>query len=763
MNRAEKRRQQKLAKKAAKKAAPNAQTEFTPDQALGLAIQHHKNGRLAEAERIYQQILQFDAHQPDALHLLGLMAHQRRDDNKAVELITKALAIKPDYVEAYNNLGNAFRDLGKLDDAATSYHKALDIHPNYVEAHFNLGNVLQDLRQLDEAVVSYQRALAIQPDYVDAYNNLGNALQDLGRQEQAADSYKKALALNADFADAHLNLGIALQGLGNNEEALTCHRRAIALAPENDSFWAALATSMSTIAFTSVDDRLWQDLSTLLERPTVSPFDVIHPTLSALRHHPEFASLLEMVELDKPETEFAYNAAAQTLARIPLFLRTISLGHVNDLDVERLLTDLRRAMLQETLAGTHSKQSLPFAAALALQCYANEYVFAESAAERSAVEQLIEQITGLVEGGQDVPPSSIIAVGAYRALSEMAWAVELSQRAWDEVIQDVVERQILEPQVEQNVRFKIPQLSTIENDVSQSVRQQYEQNPYPRWTKTGISDTCRTIRADLQSTPLCFDLGEYASPQEPEILVAGCGTGQHAVFTASRFENARVLAVDLSLSSLSYANRKAKELQFSNIEFAQADILELGSLERRFDLIESSGVLHHLDDPLAGWRVLVDLLRPGGVMKIGLYSKIARRDISAGRAMIADKGYSPSAEDIRQCRQDIIALSRGVSLQGQEAMAKICAYRDFFSLSECRDLLFHVQEHLFTLPKIEEALQDLKLCFLGFEMNDQRALCAFKTSHPDKSALTSLALWNAFEQDNPDTFQGMYQFWCQKT
>jgi ubiquinone/menaquinone biosynthesis C-methylase UbiE len=102
-------------------------------------------------------------------------------------------------------------------------------------------------------------------------------------------------------------------------------------------------------------------------------------------------------------------------------------------------------------------------------------------------------------------------------------------------------------------------------------------------------------------------LGEYQSPENPEILVAGCGTGQNALNTALRFSNARVLAVDLSLSSLSYAMRKTKELKLSNIEYAQADIMELGSFERRFDLIECSGVLHHLGDPLAGWRMLVDL------------------------------------------------------------------------------------------------------------------------------------------------------------
>jgi SAM-dependent methyltransferase len=262
----------------------------------------------------------------------------------------------------------------------------------------------------------------------------------------------------------------------------------------------------------------------------------------------------------------------------------------------------------------------------------------------------------------------------------------------------------------------------------------------------------------LQEAPLLLDLGNYQSPESPEILVAGCGTGQHALITASRFSNARLLAVDLSLNSLSYAMRKTKELGFSSIEYAQADIMELGNLGRRFDLIESVGVLHHLDDPLAGWRVLVDLLRSGGLIMIGLYSEAARQHIIKGRALIAKEGYTSSPEDIRRCRQDIITKAEG----GNPEMANICKSKDFFSISECRDLLFHVQEHRFTLPQIEAALAPLELKFLGFEMQDKKALRKFRKSHPSRSALTSLALWHEFELKNPKTFGGMYRFWCKK-
>ena len=340
-----------------------------------------------------------------------------------------------------------------------------------------------------------------------------------------------------------------------------------------------------------------------------------------------------------------------------------------------MLMFLRRAMIEETTAGKTDEKGLPFSAALALHCFTNEYIFSETDEEKAAVEHLQQQIVVLVEKKRDVPPSFVAALGAYRPLYGFSWAQELGDREWAGDIKNVIERQISEPDEERSLRSRIPHLTSIQNTVSQSVREQYEESPYPRWIKTGIRDENGAIGAVLRGPPLHLDPQDYESPETPEILVAGCGTGQHALTMAPRFSNARVLAVDLSLSSLSYALRKTKELGSTNIEYAQGDIMELGGLGRQFDLIECVGVLHHLGDPLAGWRVLVDILRPGGLMKIGIYSETARQNIIRGRSLIADKGYTASADDIRRCRQDIIAMAE----DGDRMMVETCNARSFFS------------------------------------------------------------------------------------
>jgi SAM-dependent methyltransferase len=216
-----------------------------------------------------------------------------------------------------------------------------------------------------------------------------------------------------------------------------------------------------------------------------------------------------------------------------------------------------------------------------------------------------------------------------------------------------------------------------------------------------------------------------------------------------------VLAVDLSLSSLCYAKRKTRELGVKNIKHAQADILDLQSIGRTFDVIEAVGILHHLAQPLAGWQVLLSILRPGGFMRLGLYSKRARQDITAARALIAQRGYAPSAEDIRRCRHELAGLGDGSPL------SKIADEPDFFSTSTCRDLLFHIQEHQFTLPQIDDFFRQNQLEFLGFDLPGG-VLHNFRRRFPNDKTMTDLAQWHTFETENPFVFRSMYQFWIRK-
>jgi len=237
-----------------------------------------------------------------------------------------------------------------------------------------------------------------------------------------------------------------------------------------------------------------------------------------------------------------------------------------------------------------------------------------------------------------------------------------------------------------------------------------------------------------------------------DMLIAGCGTGRQSIETVCLFGNVQVLAVDLSLASLAYAKRKTREVGVGNIEYAQADILNLGMLGRTFDVISCGGVLHHMADPMQGWRVLLSLLRPGGLMQIALYSEIGRRDVVAARAIIAERGFQPTPEGIRSCRREL-TLSPA---------RRITNIYDFFSTSECRDLVFHVQEHRLGIPDLKSFLVANGLSFIGFRIADA-VRQAYAARFPNDRAMTNLDHWHEFETAHPETFTGMYQFWVQKS
>jgi 2-polyprenyl-3-methyl-5-hydroxy-6-metoxy-1,4-benzoquinol methylase len=396
-----------------------------------------------------------------------------------------------------------------------------------------------------------------------------------------------------------------------------------------------------------------------------------------------------------------------------------------------------------------------FFAALACQCFVNEYVFAVTPQEVQKAAGLRDRVAAALGHGEPVTALEVLAVASYFALGTLAGSARLLSNNWPLALQAVLRQQVQEPAQEAALRSDIPQWTAIENAVSVEVRQQYEESPYPRWVRLpgfastlNVNQTLGRLFARSAFVPL-------ANAEAPEILIAGCGTGQQPIDTALRFAGVRVTAIDLSVSSLCYARRKATEMGLTSIAFAQADLLQMGTLDRHFDVIESSGVLHHLEDPQRGWRVLLGLLRPGGVMKLGFYSDMARRHIVRIREHIAAQGYPATADGIRQCRQALLQLAPTAD------WGRVTKSSDFFSTSTCRDLLFHVQEHRTTLTAIARFLQEQGLVFLGFE-TEPHVLAAYRRRYSSDPAATDLAQWQQFENDNPDVFFNMYQFWVQK-
>jgi predicted O-linked N-acetylglucosamine transferase (SPINDLY family) len=198
---------------------------------------YHRAGKLAEANALYEQILQISPTDSDALHLRGLVADQQGQHEIAVGLIEQALRLDPRNPYAHNNRGNALRDLKQFEAALDSYDKAILFKPDLAEAHNNRGNALRDLKQFEAALGSYDKAILLQPDLAQAYNNRGNVLEELKQYGAALENYEKAIVLQPDSADAHNNRGIVLQDLKQYPAALESYDKAILLKPANaDSY-----------------------------------------------------------------------------------------------------------------------------------------------------------------------------------------------------------------------------------------------------------------------------------------------------------------------------------------------------------------------------------------------------------------------------------------------------------------------------------------------------------------------------------------------
>lgn len=721
------------------------------------AIRHHQAGRLAEAARRYRQVLDINPDFPEALNNLGniLAGSSRLDD--AVMHYRKALELRPHYADAHRNLGGALLQQGKLADAAASYRNTLNFSANNLEVLLNLGNILGELGKPDEAIDCYRKALVLRSDFPLAYNNLGATLFSVGRLDEAIACYLRALEIAPNLVMVLNNLASAYLAKGNPLAALDAAKRSLQIE-ESDDAKAILVSCLSHAQGVS-DQQLRPILIRALAECWGWPHALARVCIDLVKLDVHVAGCVARAVEAWPrplpaQTLFGANGLA-ALTADSLLSALLDAAPICDVEIERFLTTARHALLDTACDAAESSDGIGFYSALARQCFINEYVFSVSSEEDQKAADLRNRLTAALAGDAPVPPLWLAAAAAYFPLFTLPDSERLLQREWPEQIRTILTQQVREPAEEHRIGATVARLTGIEDDVSLLVQRQYEENPYPRWIRVPLPHKrAATIEEYLRQMFPSADLDRSPKGGTLEILVAGCGTGQQPIRTARQFPKARILAIDLSRSSLVYAIRKTRELGVSSIDYAQADLLKLGSLGRQFDVVEAGGVLHHLADPWTGWRALLTVLRPGGFMFVGLYSSIARQELVGLRKSISAEGYGTTAEEIRRWRQDFLNANNQVGrADGRPS--------DLFTISSCRDLLFHVQEHHVTLTEIELFLAENNLTFLGFDVAPD-ILQSYRVRFPDDRAATNLAQWQAFEREHPETFFGMYQFWVRK-
>jgi SAM-dependent methyltransferase len=346
-----------------------------------------------------------------------------------------------------------------------------------------------------------------------------------------------------------------------------------------------------------------------------------------------------------------------------------------------------------------------------------------------AVEQALTQLRRrlLLDGAWQDCPKTTTALIRQAALNGGAWLFDDEERA----------RFTASP-MEQAYVVRHEPAAARDN----AVAQQYEGYPYPSWTRITrrpprvLSETIKRLDPD----------GRDTIPAAPDILVAGCGTGREVAAYRDRYPDARITAIDLSTQSLRYAAERV-----GGVTFHHHDLHDIAVLGRRFDLISAIGVLHHLPDPEKGWAALAGVLKPGGVMHVMLYSRIARLRVLAARARLADLAARPMDDDVlREARRRMMA----------DGTKGIVGSRDFFSLAGVHDLLLHRHEDAFDIPRIGCALDALGLELLAFELPNSRRRARYRAEHPHDPLFRDRSAWAALETTEPTLFSGMYGLWC---
>ncbi len=671
---------------------------FAPDQQLALALEKYEkscNPRL-KSEHCSQNRLQ-------AKLIAGKLLEADFDP------ITKKFIS----AQALNILGRIALDEGFYSQAENYLDQALSLSPKIAGLWFSRGHVHLAKQELNKACVAFEKAIVLGPKETKAASSLAYTKARQGRIEEAFQDYR---LLVREF-------------------------------PEDDHIIAKLFETLSSIKANNYDPDLEADVKFYLSLNGANYSALANITESIIRHKYNIGTKEFEISLDE-------------ISNDEFLIDCISKINFKSADLEMFVSNIRKQVFVESLTnGDIPNELVSLISSLSIYASTTEYVMYIDEDEKTLLFELKKLISLVTQDYQWKPADicgAVLMYSMYLPLSDLPDQLAMTQfpiNRWPNYARRAIKHALYEFEEEKEIAKTIECISPIVDKASLKVQNQYEINPYPRWLNLTYSTPTNYGRA-LEEKFKGFRAPSFFNTGEIEVLVAGAGTCRHALQVAKYFRNVNVTAIDLSKRSLAYGKRMADKHCIRNIEFYQADILDLSALKKKFHIIECSGVLHHMGAPEKGWKSLTEVLLPNGLMKIGLYSRQARKIISHSRELIARNNITSSPEDMRRFR---MAIMTGKNNGFYKAVLES---PDFYNASGCRDLLFHEHEIQFSPMQLETLMDSMNLRFIGFLLNRTQV-----QQHNDMfgldTSITDLKSWEVFEHTYPDSFGGMYQFYCQ--
>ena len=748
------------------------------------SINNHIKGNLDEAEKGYIAFLRNGYSDADIISNYALICEEKGENEKAIRLYEKCAKSFPNHIYSKLNLSFLYYKLNHLEIAEIIIEEAIQLKPSLPNGHCIRGLILKGLDKYDESRLSLEKAIELDKNYFDAYINLGLLNKDSNKYNEAEEYYLKALEINNKSAIAHLNLGACYKEKQDIDKAILHTKMAIEIDNKLENCYLNLATIYNQIgdykkslSLTKKELLLHKhsELSYQLISELIKKGEVLNTSEKDNRellknllnrkdisHRELFGNINSLIskeileELSILESKLYENNKFNILIKDKELVKALSLLIFCSPIWEKVLGNIRKnILLNYSDQDKISNSIFNFIIGLGSQCFLNEYVYYISTEEKDKLKELKKIINN--NKNQDY---KLAIISCYQSLSSINDEI-INLNTYipnKKELNNLLDLQFKEFNSEKMISKGIKKIGNIKDSTSKEVKNQYELNPYPRWrynsyAKENKLNFLSVINSEISPNTIKPNSVQLTN-KKINILIAGCGTGIQ-IIEASRYSNCEITAIDLSNSSISYAKRKVDEYGLKNINFIEMDLLELTSLNKRFDLIECSGVLHHMNEPTKGLSNLFDVLEPEGFLKLGLYSKYAREEILKARKLIKEKDIKPNIDGIRNFRNDL--------LNGEiKEVNEISNWSDFYSTSMCRDLCFHTHENCYTLIEIKNMLKVSNLEFLGFTLSKE-IRDKYQIDNKDKDSLKNLELWDKFEKLNPNSFREMYQFWSRKS
>ncbi len=651
----------------------------------------------------------------DALHTSQSGDHSPQQNNRLLTQaklhIEQALDLAMDDGDSLNLLARIELERGQLKAAEQAIYLAISESPENGGYWYSAGHVALAKQDFAKAQTAFRNAIAFAPKETRAEVSLAYTLAQDGKLVEAFQHYRELAKTQSK--DLHIRSQV------------------VDLASQIKADYYDIELEQDLLSFLKWDKVNLNQLGTLV------------------------CSLLEYkFGLNQQGTATNFDGIASS----PLLLAALRHTLIKSEHLEKLIMALRHELLSHSSQrGQLSKNYISLCQAIAQYGLRNEFILPATQAENDMVLVLENVIdSALSQFGCTALDLSgaLLLMSMYQdwqGLNQYEKLMSFDTQNWPE---ETYSLKLWHDELQILNTYCFEQLTPIPNSRDHNVKKQYENFPYPRWQTLDYKKNINYGVALRHEFPHA-KLPRYLLEDNLSILIAGCGTGRHAINVAKYFNGVKVLAVDISQSSMAYAQHMALELGIENIDFKLADLTKLPALSKKFSIIECSGVLHHIRHYKKALSNLLVNLKPNGLIKISLYSERSREPINQVRELFK--------QDKIQTDRHKIQVTRHAVMQSDIILNKIgiTSSDDFYSMSGTVDMLFHEYEKQHTPLTIKKLCGEFQITFLGFSNLTHKTKLDFKAFHGTKADFLNLTQWDEFEEATPHTFANMFQFYCQ--